>query len=278
MHIRALTAEDIAFGLSLCAQNRWNQLEPDWQRQLALEPAGCFVAEHDGQRAGTACFCTFGAIAWINLVLVERTMRKQGIGTALLRHVLDALDARGITSVRLDATALGQPVYARLGFAPEFTLARFAGVPAPTADSPAGVEPVALSDLPALYALDEAVTGTRRDKLLRHFLEHAPATGRKIASPNQVEGFCWARPGANAWHIGPVQGSPAACRPLLLDAANRFAGQRVYIDVPIANAEAMALMEELRFTEERRFVRMGRGPRVVEQLHHFWGSFGPEKG
>jgi hypothetical protein len=65
---------------------------------------------------------------------------------------------------------------------------------------------------------------------------------------------------------------------LLLDAARRFAGQRVYMDVPIDNANAIKLMTDLGFTEERRFLRMGRGSRVTERLDLFWGSFGPEKG
>ena len=122
------------------------------------------------------------------------------------------------------------------------------------------------------------MTGTQRAKLLRHIVEHAPKAGRKFAPHGRLEGFCWARPGANAWHLGPVQGSVQACRNLLLDAAGRLAGQRVYVDVPINNADAMKLMSEMGFVEERRFIRMGRGKRVAERLDFFWGSFGPEKG
>jgi GNAT superfamily N-acetyltransferase len=277
MRIRTLTAADIPFALGLCAQNRWNQLTGDWQRQLDLEPAGCFLAEVAGQSAGTACYCTFGDVAWINLVLVDRAQRGQGIGTALLRHVVQALDKRGVASIRLDATPLGQPVYARLGFTGEFTLARFTGVLLNGIQAEAGVEPLSVADLPDVVRLDEAVTGTRREKLLRHLYEADPARMRKVASAG-LGGFCLARPGANAWQIGPVQGSPQAGRRLLLDAAHRFAGQRVYLDVPIDNADAGALAQSFGLTEERRFLRMGRGRCCVEKPEHFWAAFGPEKG
>jgi GNAT superfamily N-acetyltransferase len=278
MRIRLLTAADMPFALELCGQNRWNQLAADWQRQLDLEPAGCFLAEADGQSAGVACYCTFGAVAWINLVLVDRARRGQGIGAALLRHVVQALDERGIASIRLDATPLGQPVYARLGFTGEFTLVRFTGVLPAAGRVVADIEPLSLADLPYVFRLDEAVTGTRRENLLRHLFEADPARMRKFAPSARLEGFCLARPGANAWQIGPVQGSPQAGRRLLLDAAHQFAGQRVYLDVPIDNAAAVAVAQSLGLTEERRFLRMGRGRRCVEKLEVFWAAFGPEKG
>src|SRR5947208_15748616 len=111
MNIRTMTDADIPFGLSLSAQNQWNQLDADWRRQLDLEPTGCFLAVRDGTPIGTACCCVFGDIAWINLVLVDRAQRGQGVGAALMRHVVQHLDERGIASIRLDATQLGQPIY-----------------------------------------------------------------------------------------------------------------------------------------------------------------------
>ncbi len=227
--------------------------------------------------AGAACYCSFDDVAWINLVLVDRPQRRQGIGAALLRHVVQALDERGVASIRLDATPLGEPVYAKLGFTGEFTLgAGFTGI-VPAAGQPAdGVEPLSAADLPDVFRFDEAVTSTRRDRLLCHLYEADPARMRKFASAARLEGFCLARPGANAWQIGPVQGSPQAGRRLLLDAAHRFAGQPVYLDVPIDHAAAVALAQSLGLTEERRFLRMGRGRRIVEKLDLFWAAFGPE--
>ena len=115
MFIRRMTAADVPFGLRLCAQNRWNQLGADWQRQFDLEPDGCFIAV-EGEPVGTACCCVFGNVAWINLVLVEQAQRGRGFCSALMRHVVQYLDERGIASLRLDATPLGQPVYEKLGF------------------------------------------------------------------------------------------------------------------------------------------------------------------
>jgi GNAT superfamily N-acetyltransferase len=284
MRIRPMTADDIPRGMHLKAQNGWNQLEADWQRQLDLEPHGCFIAELAGESVGTACTCVFGDVAWINLVLVEQQHRGRGIGTAMLKHLLRLLDERGIPTIRLDATRLGQPVYEKLGFVGDFTLARYEGIlPSPSGRGAGGegaglVEPLTPADLPSVQAMDEEVTKTCRAKLLRVLVGAAPELSRKYVVAKQLEGYCLCRPGSNAWQIGPMHGSVEAGWCLVGDMAHRFAGQRVYLDVPTGNAEAVAMAQSLGLTVQREFLRMTRGRRVTENLEMFWSSFGPEKG
>jgi GNAT superfamily N-acetyltransferase len=280
MNIRKMTAADIPFGMRLKAQNNWNQIEADWHRQLAIEPDGCFIADH----AGTACCCAFDDVAWINMVLVDRGQRGRGVGTALMRHVLQYLDNRNVPCIRLDATALGQPVYAKLGFVDDFALDRYEGIlPSPSGRGAGGegsrdILPITPTDLPELAAFDRAVTKASRAKLLQHIFDNVPECSYKYVSHGQLEGYCMARPGSNAWQLGPIQGSPKAGRALLLNAASRFAGQRVYLDVPTVNTEAITLAQSLDLTVQRSFLRMTRGCRMEERLDLFWTSFGPEKG
>jgi GNAT superfamily N-acetyltransferase len=284
MNFRTMTTADIAFGMRLKAQNHWNQLEDDWQRQLDLEPDGCFVAEVRGVPVGTACCCVFDSVAWINMVLVDRDQRGQGVGTSMMRHVLQYLDERGIVSIRLDATVLGQPVYAKLGFTGDFTLERYEGIlPSAPATGVMGeegtaIEPLTEADLSALFEFDQFITSTRRAELLRHLFTQHPKHAFKHTTHGQLDGYCLARPGSNAWQIGPIQASPPAGRALLLQAAVHFAGQPVYLDAPTANAEANAVVQALGLTVQRSFLRMTRGRKVAERLDHFWSSFGPEKG
>src|SRR5439155_16299847 len=128
--------------------------------------AGCIVPALDGNPVGTTCTCTFGPVAWVAMVLVDASVRGQGIGTDLMRHALAFLDGRGVRTVRLDATPLGRPLYEKLGFEAQFELARYEGtVPAGVAPSPPEVGPVGRGDLPQLVALDQAATATDRRKL-----------------------------------------------------------------------------------------------------------------
>src|SRR6266550_1105460 len=107
IHIRLMTSANIAHGLRLTQQAGWNQRVEDWQRFLAMQPDGCFVAEWDGVFVGTTTTCLFGRVAWVAAVLVDEAHRRRGLGRALMQHALAFLEQQGVTTVRLDATPLG---------------------------------------------------------------------------------------------------------------------------------------------------------------------------
>ena len=131
-----MTIDDLKLGLGLTKQAGWNQTESDWLRFMNMEPTGCFVAELNRASVGTTATCVLGRVAWIAMVLVDVNARSRGVGTALLKHALNYLDERKVVTVRLDATPAGQPIYEKLGFAPEYGLARFEGIVTPAKAGP----------------------------------------------------------------------------------------------------------------------------------------------
>jgi GNAT superfamily N-acetyltransferase len=272
-----MTATDLAFGMRLKQQAGWNQTEADWRRALDLEPDGCFVAELDGRPVGTTTTCIFGPVAWVALVLVDATVRGRGIGTALMRHALAFLDERGVRSVRLDATPLGRPIYEKLGFVPQFELARYDGV-LPSCGGARWVRPAGRNDLDRLLSLDRDVTGTDRHKLLLDLFTARFADLRVTNVPTRELGFITARPGEKAVQIGPCIAHPDTGHFLLKDAWGRYAGQRVFIDIPTAHTTAVELAEAQGLARQRHLLRMCRGEWVQERIEWLWASSGPEKG
>jgi GNAT superfamily N-acetyltransferase len=277
IQIRTMTEADIPLGMALKLQNGWNQLEGDWRRLLAMEPDGCFVAEWNGVGVGTAGTCSFGHVAWIAMVLVDAAKRKHGIGTALMEHALAYLERRGAHSIRLDATPLGQPVYEKLGFAPEYQLARFEGV---LSASPAGtgIEPVSAEAMTEICHYDRHITGTDRQKLIMRLFGERPEAMRQVRLDGKLHGFATARSGARAWQIGPCLADSTAAPLLFADVCHRLAGQQVFLDIPLANRPAVALAEQRGLNIQRHLLRMGRGPTIQERIDALWATSGPEKG
>ena len=282
-----MTAGDVPLGMSLKAAAGWNQTESDWRRFLALEPDGCFVAELAGRAVGTVTTCVFdradgrGAVAWVAMVLVEPSARGRGIGTALLRHALDWLDGRGVASVRLDATPMGRPIYEKLGFERQFELARYEGTvaSAPDVGTTCAVAAAAPTDIDGLIALDADVTGANRGKLLRALHADAPDQARVVHDEaGTVIGYSLARPGADAWQIGPCVGSARTDAALLAEALRRHVGEAVYVDVPVGHLPAVGMVEAAGLTVQRPFHRMCRGEPVFEDIPRLWAGSGPEKG
>jgi GNAT superfamily N-acetyltransferase len=277
--IRAMTIDDIPVGLRLKEQAGWNQLEDDWRRLLDLQPDGCFLAVLDGVGVGTVTTCRFGPVAWIAMMLVDEAYRSRGIGRALMTRALEELDSRGVRSVRLDATPRGRPMYESLGFAEETTFDRYRGVlPPAEVLSPELPEPRSDEGLDAAIALDREVCGTDRGRLIRRLAQEHRGSFRVVGAGQGVSGFLMARPGSTARQIGPCIADEQAGPTLLADARSRYAGEAVLLDVPTANATAAAMVGSWGLRAERVLVRMGRGPRVREDLGRIWAGSGPEKG
>jgi len=121
--IRRMLPGDLGEAISLGFAEGWNQTEKDWMLILDNPLNICIVAEHNNKIAGTAiAFCYANDVAWIGMVLVDKSLRGQGAGKMLLMYLIDNL--QHIESIKLDATPAGQPLYSNLGFIEELKIFR----------------------------------------------------------------------------------------------------------------------------------------------------------
>jgi len=275
--IRTMTTDDLALGLRLSRQAGWNQTEADWLRLLYFGPEGCFAAEMDGYAVGTTTTCVLGDVAWIAMVLVDEDHRHRGIGIHMLRHALDHLDSRQVPTIRLDATELGRPVYEKLGFMPEYDLARYQGI-APSCPASLTVAEATSDAYPDIIEFDKVITGTNREKMLIRLFEEFPQGLRTLRRQGRIEGYATMRPGANAVQIGPCVAATNAGPALLCDALDRCAGKYVFIDIPLDNTGAVSVAESGGLGIQRCFTRMYRGKKVTDTIQALWASSSPEKG
>ena len=272
-----MTIDDLRLGLRLSRQAGWNQTESDWLRFMNTESEGCFVAEFNGRSVGTTTTCIFDKVAWIAMVLVDKESRGQGVGTKLLKYSLDYLDEQKVATVRLDATHLGRPIYEKLGFVPEYELARFEGMAQPSKTGPLVTEAVP-EFFPDMIELDRQMTGTNRAKMLRLLFKEFQKNTRIVTHHDKVDGFVTMHPGANAVQVGPCTATMNAGPALLSDALNRCAGKAVYVDIPTGNVPAVKIAESNGLKIQRHFIRMCRGERIRDDIQAIWASSGPEKG
>lgn len=245
---------DVAAGLELCRLSRWNQLEDDWRSFLESPDGGGRLAERDGIAMGTVTFLRYGpSFSWLSMMLVHPDARRGGIGTQLMESVLAAL--AGETCVRLDATPLGEPLYRRFGFTPEYELVR-AKAAARRSTSAETARPMEPSDLDEVLAQDREVFGAGRGGLLVSFHRRAPEMAWTVRRGGGLAGYCFGRPGYLYRQIGPVVADDeAAARTLVASCP----GENVAIDVPRSAPGWIAWLEAAGFTIERPFLRMCRG-------------------
>jgi GNAT superfamily N-acetyltransferase len=278
--IRVMTPADIPLGMRLKEEAGWNQTLEDWQRFLQLSPSGSFVASIDGVDLGTVCTFTFDDIGWIAMMLVDKRSRGQGVGKALMSHAIAYLESQGVTSIRLDATELGRPVYLKLGFVDQFELNRYAGT-LPVVDMPylKDVEGIKDKDWDQVIALDTQLMSTPRGSLLKSLAGKPETTSVLIRNHGQVAGYMFIRPGANATFIGPcVAITPEGGQKLLSWAMMVCSGHDVILDIPASHRHANEWATDMRLEIQRPLIRMCRGKKVRENVTTLWASSGPEKG
>lgn len=88
----------------------------------ALDPdVSLFLGEVDGRVAATSRLVCLGDIAEITGVVTDPAYRRRGFATAMTWAAVMAGAAHGCTTATLTATAMGYPVYVKMGFVPVCT-------------------------------------------------------------------------------------------------------------------------------------------------------------
>lgn len=282
MKIRILGAVDVRRADELRALAGWNQTTREWELRRRLSPDGCFLAEWDGALVGTATTtCYDQQLAWIGMMLVHPGYRRLGIGAALFRQCLEHLQkVRRVVCIKLDATPLGQPLYARFGFSPELDLTRWqrAGA-APAAGHRAGSTPIPEPILQEIVKMDAAAFGCSRSELLKASLADLFAVVHRT-DEGGVTGYGALRAGSRAYYLGPIVSpdrgtAEAIVRELLCHVGDGA----VYWDLFDTNKTAVNLAQSLGFTAQRPLVRMCLGAKVaVARPEWQWGILDPATG
>lgn len=279
---RALTAADIPAADALRSFAGWNQTPRDWQGYLEFEPAGCLVAEIAGRVVGTATTLTYGGtVGWIGMVLVHPDHRRGGIGAALLRRSIEYLRSSGIRSIKLDATPVGRAVYLPMGFQDEYELARFQGVAGPVSGmEAAGVGPLSTANWADVISFDAEIFGLPRPAVLASLAQRQPEWCFAAQRSGRVLGCLIARDGTNAVQLGPwIARDSDTAADLLAAAFARFAGRKVFIDVPASNVAGTELMHRIGFAVQRGYTRMYLGANPVPgKPAQIFSTSGAEKG
>jgi predicted N-acetyltransferase YhbS len=284
MRIRVMTEQDVPAGLRLNTLAGWNQTSRDWLCFIKESPSGCFVMEVEGKVVGTAAtICYEGRFAWIGMVLVDPEYRKMGIGTQLLHKTIEYLDAANVSTIKLDATPLGKPLYEKLGFITEYEIERWVLKRAQRDDSIAheAVHRGMISEqFEAVLELDKKVFGADRSALLGSLRERFPELAIVLQRDGLVEGYAFGRQGLFADHLGPwMARNRSAAEAILQTFLRQSSREIILVDCLRSNSVVLELVGSEGFQLSRPLTRMLRGPNVhAGKPELLCGICGPEFG
>jgi len=215
-----MTPADIAAVLPIFAAVGWGDHSAQLHFFIARPDSALFVAEDGGRVVGCSGAVVLGAAArtgWIHSVVVDPAARRVGLGRRLTETAVAWLRDRGVPTINLLATAMGRPIYERLGFQLErrYRIFRRAGLDSTIPATP-GLRRMKKDDVEAVRALTRQATGEDRSALLHPFVDG----GWIVERDGAIAGFHIPCP----WHEGPSIARDAATGAILHDLSRRFYG------------------------------------------------------
>jgi N-acetylglutamate synthase-like GNAT family acetyltransferase len=212
-----------------------------------------------GGLAGTVVLTRYGSeLAAVGMMLVASRYGRQGLGRRLMRYALD--EAAGAV-VYLTATAHGRPLYEQLGFRAIDSSTSYIGIfsacqsdDAARVPVLAGLRPVTVAGLGGLGALDLAVFGADRGRVLAELVTFADEF---LECGEPVSGYAAAWAKGDVRMIGPlVAGDDRTASVLISTLARGWSGP---IRVDIAGQHA----ELARWAEARGLAARGQTTLMV---------------
>ena len=267
--IRPMLAADIGQATQVILDGGWSDRSVFFE--WAVEHPTCFplVAEADGRVVGTGVATVNGRVGWVGAIFVAEDRRRNGLGSALSKAVIDDLEQRGCTTQVLIATEEGRPIYERLGFRLQ---TRYVLLQAPDDVGPSGdgvVRAYAADDFAAIARLDRAATGEDRAAILRSFAD--PVSSRIAVRPDGSIGGFVVRA---SWGGRALVATEPDLALALLDERRRAASDhRITIGMLEANTDGRARLAEAGWVERTGGPRLVRGEPLIWRPDWIYGQF-----
>lgn len=230
-----------------------------------LQPDGWILALRNEKPVGMGGVLFYGSFARIGLMAVLPETQHQGIGAAIMQHLLAWIADRGATTVFLDATPAGVPLYAKLGFMADDSVCAYIQRRSSTlVDSPAiATKRLDPEELAEVVTYDEGRFGARRTGVLTSYYEEFPHRMFVVRdSQGSITGYLIAQ----ARRLGPWLADTPEIAGILLQQALRLSfSQSPMALVPEYNQAAQMLLKGAGFQPEGRWQSMRLGG--IPSLH-----------
>ena len=227
------------------------------EREFELAPETCWVALMDGVVAGMVCALQYDQLSYIGPMAVLPECQGMGIGRLLFERLLVTLEARQCSTMMLDATEAGEPLYRKFGFvewARTFDMGRRPG---------RGIgEPTPHDHLDSVLEMDQRVFTADRAPMFRRLLEREGA-GLFSNSSGYVM--------AQTKVLGPFAAWDRDAAAQLLDTALGQGAVASRVLAPVENGAAESLLVGRGFEIQREVKHMRRGQPVAMRRDLIYG-------
>ncbi|SAK54178.1 N-acetyltransferase GCN5 [Caballeronia arationis] len=238
--IRRMRADEVGLALEWAAAEGWNPGLHDAPAFHAADPHGFFIGEMDGEPVGCLSAVAYGeSLGFIGLYIVASAFRGVGLGIRLWNTGIEYLGERNIG---LDGVVSQQANYRRSGFRLAYRNVRFEGLARDDAATCGGIVEASAVPFEQIADYDRRMFCAPREAFLRAWLDQPEGAALVALENGRVQGYGVLRACRSGYKIGPLFADDSRIADDLYGAlVARVPGATVFLDVPEANPEAVAL-------------------------------------
>ena len=272
LYLRQCTREDIPQLRELIARVNWNQIDSDFENFLACGEIWSMI--HLNRMVGCGAWIKRSeSVAWIGMVITLPEWRGCGIAPKIMNKLIGR--SSHIKYHLLDASAMGEGVYRKLGFGNMYKVSRMElplTLNVPAAELQWQKFCGSTSELPWLE---------NSDPLPERLLHNHPEYLFCGSCNGRISAWFALRPGRNSWHLGPLFAQDTASAiSAIIQARKVLPGTALTIDVMNYQADFYRTLQENNARFCRDFQRMSLPPAPDEfmQQENMFAATGPEYG
>lgn len=240
---RTMRKDELATAVNWAASEGWNPGLSDAECFRVVDPEGFFCAEADGKIVGTVSMVNYDdRFSFAGFYVVDPAWRAHGIGMDLYHY---SLRHAGSRTVGADGVVAMVGKYEKQGdLYLHYNNSRYEGIGG--GRMPDGLTPVRDVRFADLLAYDTAHFPAMREKFLRCWIAREGHFGfARLDRDGKILGYGVRRACVNGHKIGPLFARDRACAELILDGLiSGIPGEKFYLDIPVPNTAAVALVED----------------------------------
>lgn len=268
---RTMRRDEVALAIEWAAQEGWNPGLHDAETFPAADRQGFFIGTVDDEPVASISVVKYEpGFAFLGLYIVRPQWRGRGLGWALWQHGMASAAGR---QVGLDGVVAQQPNYRKSGFELAWRNVRYEGRGGTSTPDDARVVDLACVPFDAMCAYDRAHFPAERTTFLRAWLAQPDAAARGWIEDGRLQGYGLVRRCRSGWKIGPLFAErERIAEHLFLALCSRASAEEpVYLDLPEANAAAVALAQRHRMRMVFETARMYTGKPPPMNLNGLYG-------
>jgi GNAT superfamily N-acetyltransferase len=266
-----MTREEVGTAVAWAANEGWNPGLSDAECFFQADPEGFFCAESAGAIVGTVSVVNYDdRFSFAGLFVVDPAYRGHGIGMQLYRHAMLHAGSRVVGGDGV--VAMVEKYQNNGGLFLHYNNARYAGTGGGT--MPAGLIPARDLDFGKLAAYDAAHFPARRERFLHCWIRQPGHFGlARLDETGTILGYGIRRACRTGSKIGPLFARNRATAELILDGlVAGIPGEPFYLDIPVPNADAVALVQDRQMVPVFYTARLySRAEPVMLPIHEIFG-------